>query len=165
MPFCGDNKEGKSTLWANIGQDRNFRRTLRAIGPYLFLGKFMWTNHWSIPFPGEFVWTNGPESSSKVFPPYTGIGPWMALPRRKGRRKAEMGCEKSCLIHADPSILMLKQKKLPNNTLSATSPRRSFCSVATSPTLHTTLLSLVWIDCQRQHQYHYQMNLSGTSTK
>ena len=38
------------------------------IGPYLFLGKF--------------VWTNGPESSSKV-PPYTGIGPWMALPNAK----------------------------------------------------------------------------------
>ena len=35
------------------------------IGPYLFLGKF--------------VWTNGPESSSKVSP-YTGIGPWMAIP-------------------------------------------------------------------------------------
>ena len=35
------------------------------IGPYLFLGKF--------------VWTNGPESSFKVSP-YTGIGPWMALP-------------------------------------------------------------------------------------
>ena len=36
------------------------------IGPYLLLGKF--------------VWTNGPESSSKVSP-CTGIGPWMALPR------------------------------------------------------------------------------------
>ena len=35
------------------------------IGPYLFLAKF--------------VWTNGPESSSKVSP-YIGIGPWMALP-------------------------------------------------------------------------------------
>ena len=35
------------------------------IGPYLFLGKF--------------VWTNSSESSSKVSP-YTGIGPWMALP-------------------------------------------------------------------------------------
>ena len=35
------------------------------IGPYLFLGKF--------------VWTNGPESFSEVSP-YTGIGPWMALP-------------------------------------------------------------------------------------
>ena len=35
------------------------------IGPYLFLGKF--------------IWTHGPESSSKVSP-YTGIGPWMALP-------------------------------------------------------------------------------------
>ena len=35
------------------------------IGPYLFLGKF--------------VWTNGPESFSKVSP-YTGNGPWMALP-------------------------------------------------------------------------------------
>ena len=47
---------GKSTLWTNAGQDRDFQRTLRAIGPYLFLGKF--------------IWTNGPESSSKV-PPYT----------------------------------------------------------------------------------------------
>ena len=37
------------------------------IGPYLFLGKF--------------VWTNGPESSSKVSP-YTGIGPWMAIPSK-----------------------------------------------------------------------------------
>ena len=43
----------KSTLWTNAGQDRNFQRTLGAIGPYLFLGKFIWTNHWSIPFPGE----------------------------------------------------------------------------------------------------------------
>ena len=44
---------GKSTLWTNTGQDRNFQRTLSAIGPYLFMGKFIWTNHWSIPFPGE----------------------------------------------------------------------------------------------------------------
>ena len=29
--------------------------------------------------PAKFVWTNGPESFSKVSP-YTGIGPWMALP-------------------------------------------------------------------------------------
>ena len=28
---------------------------------------------------GHFVWTNGPESSSKVSP-YSGIGPWMSLP-------------------------------------------------------------------------------------
>ena len=34
------------------------------IGPYLFLGKF--------------VWTNAPESSSQVSP-YTGIGPWKAI--------------------------------------------------------------------------------------
>ena len=44
---------GKSTLWTNTGQDRNFQRTLRAIGSYLFLGKFIWTARWSIPFPGE----------------------------------------------------------------------------------------------------------------
>ena len=37
------------------------------------VGKFIWTNHWSIPL------TNGPETSSKVFP-YTLIGPWMAIP-------------------------------------------------------------------------------------
>ena len=30
-------------------------------------------------FLGKFVWTNGPEKPSKVSP-YTGIGPWMALP-------------------------------------------------------------------------------------
>ena len=50
------------------------------IGPYLFLGKF--------------VWTNGPESSSKVSP-YTGIGPWMALPsnatqKQKGFRRRRL---------------------------------------------------------------------------
>ena len=52
------------------------------IGPYLFLGKF--------------VWTNGPESSSKVSP-YTGMGPWMALPRnrrhiREKRRLRFLAC-------------------------------------------------------------------------
>ena len=44
---------GKSTLWTNTGQDWNFQRTLSAIGPYEFRGKFIWANHWSIPFPGE----------------------------------------------------------------------------------------------------------------
>ena len=43
---------GKSTLWTNTGQDWNFQRTLSVIGPYEFRGKFIWTNHWSIPFPG-----------------------------------------------------------------------------------------------------------------
>ena len=52
--------------------------------------------HWSILISGEihmdqslvhtysckFIWTNGPESSSKVSP-YTGIGPWMALPSKE----------------------------------------------------------------------------------
>ena len=32
-------------------------------------------------FLGKFVWTNGPESFPKVSP-YTGFGPWTALPRR-----------------------------------------------------------------------------------
>ena len=73
-------RQGKSTLWTNAGHYTETFRELWAplvhtdfggnsygpiIGPYLFLGKF--------------VWTNGPESSSKVYP-YTGIGPWMALP-------------------------------------------------------------------------------------
>ena len=55
--------------------------------------------HWSIQISGEihmdqslvhtfflekFVWTNGPESSSKVSP-YTGIGPGTALPRIRTR--------------------------------------------------------------------------------
>ena len=56
-------------LWAPLVHT-NFggKRYGPIIGPYLFLGKF--------------VWTNGPESSSKVSP-YTGIGPWMALPSVK----------------------------------------------------------------------------------
>ena len=61
---------GKSTLWTNAGQDRNFQRTSSSIGPNQFRGKFVWTNHWSIPVPGEICmdqWS------------YTGIGPWMAL--------------------------------------------------------------------------------------
>ena len=49
------------------------------IGPYLFLGKF--------------VWTNGPESFSKVSP-YTGIGPWMALPREEKKYKKKTKTEK-----------------------------------------------------------------------
>ena len=48
------------------------------IGPYLFLGKF--------------VWTNGPESSSKVSP-YTAIGPWMALPSSAFSTDASSGKE------------------------------------------------------------------------
>ena len=48
------------------------------IGPYLFLGKF--------------VWTNGPESFSKVSP-YTGIGPWMALPNGKERKNGQKNRE------------------------------------------------------------------------
>ena len=72
--------EGKSTLWTNTGQDWNFQRTLRVIGPY----EFRWGNSYGpiigpYLFLGKLVWTNGPESSSKVSP-YTGIGPWMALP-------------------------------------------------------------------------------------
>ena len=53
-------------LWAPLVHT-NFRGNSYGpiIGPYLFLGKF--------------VWTNGPESFFKVSP-YTGIGPWMALP-------------------------------------------------------------------------------------
>ena len=71
---------GKSTLWTNTGQDCNLQRTLSAIGPY----EFRWGNsHGPIIGPylflGKFVWTNGPESFSNVSP-YTGIGPWMALP-------------------------------------------------------------------------------------
>ena len=40
------------------------------------------------PFLGKVVWTNGPESSSKVSP-YTGIGPWMAFPCSKNTTTIE----------------------------------------------------------------------------
>ena len=81
FPDFGDfDPSGKSTLWTNTGQDWNFQRTLSAIGPYEFRGKFIWTPIIGpYLFLGKFVWTNGPESSSKVSP-YTGIGQWMALP-------------------------------------------------------------------------------------
>ena len=39
----------------------------------------MWTNPLVPCFQGRYVWTNGPESSSKVSPE-TGVGPWTALP-------------------------------------------------------------------------------------
>ena len=59
--------------------------------------------HWSIPISGEIhmdqslvhtfswgnsygPWTNAPESSSKVSP-YTGIGPWMAIPRFREQKR------------------------------------------------------------------------------
>ena len=54
-------------LWAQLVHT-NFGGNLYGpiMGPYLFL-------------VGQFVWTNGPESPSKVSP-YAGIGPWMAFP-------------------------------------------------------------------------------------
>ena len=59
---------GKSALWTNAGQDWNFWRTFRAIGPYQFRGKFIWTNHWSIPFPGEVHMDQCPWKFFKSFP-------------------------------------------------------------------------------------------------
>ena len=66
-PRCSNGMSGKSTLWSNrLKLSENFERhwsipisgTIHMddpIRPYLFLGKL--------------VWTNGPESSSKKFPP------------------------------------------------------------------------------------------------
>ena len=70
------------------------------IGPYLFLG--------------EFVWTNGPESSSKVSP-YTGIGPWTALPRKKAilgetLRKSELGSIRGATLETAPHDLSHAKK-------------------------------------------------------
>ena len=61
------------------------------IGPYLFLGKF--------------VWTNGPESSSKV-PPYTGIGPWMALPCNTWDLWTENWCGRYCCKRCTPPYIL-----------------------------------------------------------
>ena len=74
---CPHHSSRKSALWTNAGQDWNFQRSLSAIGPYEFRGKFIWTNHWSIPFPGKFVWTNGSESSSKVSPRLVLVHGWL----------------------------------------------------------------------------------------
>ena len=47
----------------------------------------------AVSFQGRSVWTNGAESSSQKFPPETGSGPWMALP--KGSRQVdEKWCQK-----------------------------------------------------------------------
>ena len=54
------------------------------IGPYEISGEIhMDQSLVHMNFLGKFVWTNGPESSSKVSPS-TGIGPWMAPPSRLG---------------------------------------------------------------------------------
>ena len=54
-------------------------------------GKFVWINEPFALFSGKLVWTNGAESSSKVSLE-TGIGPWMALPRK--RKSKEIRREK-----------------------------------------------------------------------
>ena len=59
---------GKSTLWTNTAQDRNFQRTSSAIGPYQFRGKFVWTDHWSIPFSGEICMDQWSWKFFKSFP-------------------------------------------------------------------------------------------------
>ena len=77
--FCpgdGFSKTEKSSLWTNTGVDQNFQRDLRAIGPYEFQEKSVWTNA-LVPFQRNSAWTNGPESSSRASPE-TGIGPRMA---------------------------------------------------------------------------------------
>ena len=83
---------GKSALWTNASVGGNFQRTLSVIGLYEFRGTLMIGPYL---FLGKFAWTNGPESSSKVSP-CTGVGPWMALevPSQtnnvtKNRRKRE----------------------------------------------------------------------------
>ena len=44
------------------------RCILGTIGPCEFQGIFLWTNPSFALFSGEFEWTNGPETSSKVSP-------------------------------------------------------------------------------------------------
>ena len=73
------------------------------IGPYLFLGKF--------------VWTNGPESSSKVYP-YTGIGPWMALPSWGEGNVPRWGGWKLLppnhkVLHKSPELGTMDQRRKP----------------------------------------------------
>ena len=52
----------KSTLWTNTGQDCSFQRILSAIGPYEFWGNSYGPIIGPYLFLGKFVWTNGPES-------------------------------------------------------------------------------------------------------
>ena len=71
---------GKSTLWTDSVVEQNFQRDLGAIQ-----GKFVWTNGPLCLVLRRFVWTDGAESSSKVYTE-TGIGPRMALPSPKPPR-------------------------------------------------------------------------------
>ena len=50
-------------------QTRTFREIWEPWVHMKFTGKPVWTNCWVPCFHGEFVWINGPESSSKVSPP------------------------------------------------------------------------------------------------
>ena len=54
----------KSILWTDTGIDQNFQRDLGAIGPYEFLGKFIWTSDPFALFSRKFVGTNGAENLS-----------------------------------------------------------------------------------------------------
>ena len=62
------------------------------IGPCLFLG--------------TFVWTNGPESSSKVLP-YTGIGPGMALPSTCEQDRAVLDPDQNIALILTGMVLLL----------------------------------------------------------
>ena len=69
----------KSSLWTDTSVGQNFQKDLGAIGPYECQENFVWTNPLVSCYHGKSVWTDGPESLSKV-PPENGMGPQMTLP-------------------------------------------------------------------------------------
>ena len=54
------------TLWTDASVDQNFQRDLRAIGPYEFQGKFVWTNPWCLVLKENLY---GPIAPKVQFPP------------------------------------------------------------------------------------------------
>ena len=94
--------------------NQNFQRDLGAIGPYEFQGKLAWTNP-LVPccLQIKSVWTNGPESLSKVFPRLALVHGWVfpAVQEPNWNRKPE----RSAPLSQEPEAETEPQKPLYNN--------------------------------------------------
>ena len=77
---------GKSHPWTNTSVGGNFQRTLSAIGPSESRGEIIWTNRWSIPFPGEIRMDRWAQSSLKVSPYTVLVHGWLFPAFREGVR-------------------------------------------------------------------------------
>ena len=76
---CGDMTQRRALYELMPVQTRTFREIWESLVHMNFRGNSYGPIFLVPCFQGKSAWTNGPESSSKVFPE-TGIGSWMAFP-------------------------------------------------------------------------------------